>query len=264
MAVLQYVGARYVPKFYENPETHDSTWKQTAYEALVNVTYNSQVYVSKKPVPESVGAPDANTDYWALIPNPNYAQFEALRDEMETFKTDLTAQNEQNKKDLESELIPSFVEAVPTETLTISGDGSPVVEVPLTSIVLKSDTKSNYELTTKGGVKINESGYYEVSGSLYFIVGDNGCKTLATHLMKNNADTMTGATELAAHRQYTDSTAANVSGTALQVPVVSKIAMLNAGDVIFLAGRVPSGDDTGYSATVQLSNMTFLQVKKVG
>lgn len=257
MSVLQYVGARYVPKFYENTETHDASWKADTYEALVNVTYNGNVYVSKKPVPATAGAPDTEPDYWVLVPNPNYAQFEGLRDEMEQYKTD-------TDEAIKKSLTPSFIEAVPTTGVEITGDGSPIVEIPVVTTVLTSDPTKNYTVTAHGGIKINEAGYYEISGSLYYLIGENGCKTLATHLMKNTTDTFTGAEELAAHRQYTDHDAASVAGAIIQVPTVSKIARLNAGDVVFLAGRVPSGDDTGYSATVQLSDMTFLQVKKVG
>ncbi len=59
---LQYIGARYVPKFYEGP---DSAWQSgVAYEPLTIVTYAGNSYTSKKPVPASVGAPNVNTEYW--------------------------------------------------------------------------------------------------------------------------------------------------------------------------------------------------------
>lgn len=74
MANLQYIGARYVPKFYENPNTGDMTWKSnTAYEPLTVVKYNDDTYTSKIPVPSSVGNPAANSTYWAKTADFNAA-----------------------------------------------------------------------------------------------------------------------------------------------------------------------------------------------
>lgn len=68
----QYIGARYVPKFFENPTTLDASWMQgVAYEALTVVTYAGNSYTSKKPVPVSVGAPNLNLDYWVATGNQN-------------------------------------------------------------------------------------------------------------------------------------------------------------------------------------------------
>ena len=68
MAVRQYIGARYVPKFYENSENSLSCeWESGAsYEALEIVTYLNSSYTSKKPVPATVGNPASNSEYWAL------------------------------------------------------------------------------------------------------------------------------------------------------------------------------------------------------
>lgn len=76
MAVRQYVGARYVPKFAD-----PVAWQSgTSYEALTIVTYNNSSYTSKVPVPATVGNPADNSDYWALTGNYN-AQVEAYREE---------------------------------------------------------------------------------------------------------------------------------------------------------------------------------------
>lgn len=72
--VRQYVGARYVPKIADPVEWQDNT----AYEALVIVTYNNSSYTSRKPVPVSVGIPPENEEYWALTGNYN-AQIEEYR-----------------------------------------------------------------------------------------------------------------------------------------------------------------------------------------
>ena len=62
--VRQYIGSRYVPKFYDYEGS--SEWRSgTAYEALTIVTRNGNSYTSKKPVPSTVGAPEDNPTYWA-------------------------------------------------------------------------------------------------------------------------------------------------------------------------------------------------------
>lgn len=66
MANLQYIGARYVPKFYINPDDNSNDWKSGVdYEALTIVTYNNDSYTSKKIVPDTVGNPHDNPEYWA-------------------------------------------------------------------------------------------------------------------------------------------------------------------------------------------------------
>lgn len=64
MALRQYIGARYVPKFYEN-SLGTSAWESgVIYEPLTIVTYNGNSYTSKKTVPASVGDPSSNPAYW--------------------------------------------------------------------------------------------------------------------------------------------------------------------------------------------------------
>ncbi|MBP3578667.1 MAG: SGNH/GDSL hydrolase family protein [Lachnospiraceae bacterium] len=98
MAVTQYVGARYVPKFYENSD-NTSDWRSgVTYEPLTIVTYNGNSYTSKKPVPASVGNPSANLEYWAPTGIYN-EQVETLRQEFEELKESTeTAINEMMPK----------------------------------------------------------------------------------------------------------------------------------------------------------------------
>lgn len=61
----QYVGARYVPNIYTNPDDGSADWKENAtYEALTIVTYNGDSYTSKKAVPNNIGNPADNKQYW--------------------------------------------------------------------------------------------------------------------------------------------------------------------------------------------------------
>lgn len=69
MATLQYVGARYVPVFYKNP---DGSWDWEAgvsYEPLTIVKYGENSYTSRMQVPSTVGSPNLNPDYWANTGN---------------------------------------------------------------------------------------------------------------------------------------------------------------------------------------------------
>lgn len=64
MAVTQYIGARYVPKFYENSDGTEEWRAGVEYEPLTIVTWNGNSYTSKKPIPSTVGAPSDNPSYW--------------------------------------------------------------------------------------------------------------------------------------------------------------------------------------------------------
>lgn len=81
--VRQYIGARYVPKFYEN-SAGTAEWRSgVIYEPLTIVTYNGNSYTSKKAVPAETGNPSSNPAYWAPTGLYN-AQVEQLRQQVET------------------------------------------------------------------------------------------------------------------------------------------------------------------------------------
>ena len=82
MSKRQYIGARYVPKFFD--WNGSAEWRTgVAYEALTIVTFNNASYTSKVPVPPTVGNPANNPQYWALTGNYN-AQVVQYRQETET------------------------------------------------------------------------------------------------------------------------------------------------------------------------------------
>lgn len=69
----QYIGARYVPIFFNNP---DGSWDWAQgfqYEPLTIVKYGASTFTSKKLVPATVGAPNTATEYWALTGDYNGA-----------------------------------------------------------------------------------------------------------------------------------------------------------------------------------------------
>lgn len=92
MSTRQYIGARYVPKFFSD-ESGDTQWRDSVpYEALTVVTYLGNSYTSKKPVP--IGVQIDDSEYWALTGNYN-AQVEQYRQDVEQYKQDVeTYRNE--------------------------------------------------------------------------------------------------------------------------------------------------------------------------
>lgn len=81
MAVLQYVGARYVPKLFDDGVGGMEWNPNTYYEPLTIVTYNNTSYISRGPVAASIGNPAANGGYWAETGNHN-AFVQQLYDEL--------------------------------------------------------------------------------------------------------------------------------------------------------------------------------------
>lgn len=85
---IQYIGARYVVKIYENSTDPSSAeWQANVnYEPLVLVTYNMGSYLSKKNVPASIGNPAENPAYWVQTGfyNGQIAELQHLVDELNT------------------------------------------------------------------------------------------------------------------------------------------------------------------------------------
>ena len=86
MAIRQYIGARYVPKFFKNPNNTAEWLPNVIYEPLTIVTYGINTYTSKKIVPASVGDPANNPEYWVATGNFN-EYINELREEMQAIIT---------------------------------------------------------------------------------------------------------------------------------------------------------------------------------
>lgn len=68
MPTTQYIGARYVPLIFQNPDDNSNDWKAgVSYEPLTIVSYAGGSYTSKTTVPSSVGNPVDNPSYWVAI-----------------------------------------------------------------------------------------------------------------------------------------------------------------------------------------------------
>lgn len=84
----QYVGARYVPRFFENAQGGTDWVSGVIYEPLTIVTYNGNSYTSKRTVPATVGNPSANPGYWAATGLYN-SQVEELRRQFENLSSEV-------------------------------------------------------------------------------------------------------------------------------------------------------------------------------
>ena len=88
MALHQYIGARYVPKFYQNSLDPTSTqWENNVtYEPLTWVsTLNGNMYLSKKTVPATAGDPASTPEYWMEAGQFN-AYIQSLQDQIDDMK----------------------------------------------------------------------------------------------------------------------------------------------------------------------------------
>lgn len=83
MATMQYIGARYVPRFSDPLE-----WQENlTYEPLTIVTRSGNSYTSKKSVPAGID-PFTNAEYWACTGNYN-AQLDDYREAVAQISTEL-------------------------------------------------------------------------------------------------------------------------------------------------------------------------------
>lgn len=103
MATRQYVGARYVPKFFDNPDGSNEWLTGIPYEALTIVTYSDIQFISKKPVPANIGAPNENTEYWIVSNSGGGGDLTPILNDIETLKTDVA--NIQKEINLEKRYI---------------------------------------------------------------------------------------------------------------------------------------------------------------
>ena len=97
--MLQYIGARYVPIFYQNSlDPTSSEWEvNVTYEPLTWVSLpNGYMYISKKEVPANIGTPASNPDYWLEAGQYN-AYIQSLQDQIDDMNDGSVAGSLQNQ-----------------------------------------------------------------------------------------------------------------------------------------------------------------------
>ena len=105
MSLHQYIGARYVPYFYQNSLDPTSTeWEpNVSYEPLTVVTLpNLHSYISKKYVPDTIGSPALNAEYW-LDRGYDNAYIQALQDQIDDMNDGTVPGSLQNQIDSNSD-----------------------------------------------------------------------------------------------------------------------------------------------------------------
>ena len=99
MSMHQYIGARYVPYYYENSlDPTSCEWESNVnYEPLTVVTLpNLHSYISKKFVPDTIGTPASNPEYW-LDRGYDNAYVQALQDQIDDMNDGSVAGSLQNQ-----------------------------------------------------------------------------------------------------------------------------------------------------------------------
>lgn len=143
---VQYIGARYVPKFAEPLE-----WQAgTQYENLMIVTYNNNTYTSKKPVPAGINP--SNSEYWALTGNFNaqltqvQEDVNALDGRVETNETNIsTLQKGAVTVTQEIEEINQQIETMSTELDELEGRVNDLNTVRNRSFIFIGDSYNREE-----------------------------------------------------------------------------------------------------------------------
>lgn len=123
MGVTEYIGARYVPIFYAG--SSGSTWETgVTYEPLTLVDYLGVWFISKKEVPSSIGAPNINSDYWALFSMTTHDFTDVLNDVTSSVNASAAAVEASTAAilDTKQELADFRVKGVFTGKILVIGD----------------------------------------------------------------------------------------------------------------------------------------------
>ena len=120
---LQYIGARYVPIWYKNSLDDSANWEvNVEYEPLTFVTSeNNHLYLSKKTVPDNIGSPALNTEYWLDLGVFITGQYELLQNQINDMKdgdVDGSLQNQIDKIDT----IINFINRYSNKKFVVYGD----------------------------------------------------------------------------------------------------------------------------------------------
>lgn len=167
MAVREYIGARYVPLFADDP------WTNTvAYEPLTIVLNEGNSYTSRQYVP--IGIDISNEEFWALTGNFN-AQVEAYRKEVQDVKNGL--ETEISNRETQYSQLSQSIEKLDSEiqgTIVLIGDSF-------------SDSSRNTWMTEFAS-SVNKSlkNYAETNAG--FVRTGTGGHTFITELDVANAD----------------------------------------------------------------------------
>lgn len=163
MATLQYVGARYVPKLFDDGQGGINWQSNTYYEPLTIVSYRNSVYTSRKPVPASIGEPPVNSEYWALTGIDN-GEIQEIKRQINSVQEDVKNIN------TEISIVKGDVETIEGEVASNEAD--------ITSV--RSDlTSTQTSVKQISGINSFSDSYFLFIGDSYATggVGDGGTPT---------------------------------------------------------------------------------------
>lgn len=222
--MIQYIGARYVPIFYQNSlDPTSSEWEpNVTYEPLTWVSLpNGYMYISKKEVPANTGTPASNPQYWFEAGQYN-AYIQSLQDQIDdmqdaTIPGSLQDQINNNASDistLNSTVTTLTTTTIPTiqSNITTLNNKVAALEIPKTvkdkHVVFLGDsygeTPGEYPDIIQGIVGFDE--YYNIcAGSTGFTgkentqdqsVGLEWKTILSNWVVLQTADTLNGITDV--------------------------------------------------------------------
>lgn len=148
MATRQYIGARYVPKFYQNSVDGSAQWESNVvYEPLMYVTLtNGHMYISRKQVPATVGSPVDNIEYWLDVANYNgyISQLQAEIDDINNVKIPAVQTSIAGKQDATDNNLDTTDKTV----VGAINEVNTAVQSVVTSLADKQDKTDNNLTTT--------------------------------------------------------------------------------------------------------------------
>lgn len=184
MATRRYIGARYVPKFYQNSVDGSAQWEaNVVYEPLMYVTLtNGHMYLSRKQVPATVGSPVDNIDYWLDVANYNgyISQLQAEIDDINDVKIPAINSNIALKQDITDNNLNTTDKTVVGAINELDGD----IDTINTNLALKQDaTDNNLDTSDKtivGAINELNTDVQDLSSAIvglknrkYIFVGDS-------------------------------------------------------------------------------------------
>lgn len=232
----QYIGARYVPKFYVNPNTGDSTWLAgVPYEALTVVTIGNNSYTSKKPVPAGIGSPNTAPEYWVNTGNFN-AQVQGLEDSINREITERTTADTA----LDAKINREITDRTTADTALDTRISNEITARTNADTAL--DTKINNEITarTNADTAIKDLLYNEkrfLENKRILIVGDS--------LSDENIEWSTTVNNVWAKHFRTAMAKYNATVTNMSVSSIGYVVTVNGQNIAdIISGINPASYDT--------------------
>lgn len=235
----QYVGARYVPKFFSGAGGSTDWVQGVTYEPLTVVTYLGYSYTSKKPVPSSVGNPPNNPTYWALTGNTT-AQIAQLTQRVETLENSLYGVYYDTFAELASSELHN------NQIVSTAGYYSPFDGGGATYIITSNPPE----------------GFYEIVGSLFAVIVDTGNLTFKSFGCKGD-----GVTDDTARFQAAINEVTEISGLAQDTYLISSTINISGkikNATILIPSNVSLANGVLYATNKSNISLQNLNIKGTG